>query len=124
MRLTVHLHHRWRGEWTWAEAGSAHEGNGGKASKNVPNKSNSFPAEIAFAGLLLAGFLGRSSRRLAAAGLRDRTGVTGAGALGLRWHKRTDGARSGKGTYTITFTGTDSTNNAITAQSSFTLVIN
>ena len=35
-----------------------------KASNNAPQRSNKIPAGIAFAGLVLAGFLGRSSRKL------------------------------------------------------------
>jgi len=94
------------------------------ASKGLPPKSIPLPAGIAFAGLLVAGFLGRSSRKL-----RGLMCVMVLASLGLVLSAcggvvNTTAQRDpAKGTYTITFTGTDSTNKALTAQSSFTLVI-
>jgi subtilase family serine protease len=97
-----------------------------KASNNAPKKSNPVPAGVAFAGLLLAGFLGRSSRKL-----RQLACVIGLASLGLALSacggvsNNTSGVTNpAKGTYTVTFTGMDSTTSTITAQSSFSLVIN
>lgn len=94
------------------------------ATQKLPGRSKRLPMEIAFAGLLLAGFLGRSSRRL-----RQLASVILLASLGLALSAC--GGTSGstlsdppKGTYTITFTGTDSANTALTSGGSFTLVIN
>lgn len=94
------------------------------ASNNLPAKTNHIPAEIAFAGLLLAGFIGRSSRKL-----RQMACLIALASVGLALSAC--GGTSGntlsdppKGTYTITFTGTDSANTALTSGASFTLVIN
>jgi disulfide bond formation protein DsbB len=73
--------------------------------------------------LLLAGFLGRSSRKL-----RGLAAIVGLLALGLGL-SACGGSSSvtvsnpPKGTYTITVTGQDSTAATITAQNTFTLVI-
>jgi len=97
-----------------------------RAANHPPGNSGRLPAGIALAGLLIAGFLGRSSRKL-----RQLSCVIALASLGLAF--TACGGTSGntaqiqdpaKGTYTITFSGTDSTNTALTAQSSFTLVIN
>lgn len=97
----------------------------GNTSKNNP--SNPAPLAIALAGLFLAGFIGRSSRKL-----RGFAAIVGLLALGLGLSACGGGSGSGsssvsnppKGTYTITINGTDSTTTTITAQTSFTLVIN
>ena len=97
-----------------------------KASNNLPQKSNKVPAGIAFAGLLLAGLLGRSSKKL-----RQLACVVALASLGLVL-SACGGVSGGgtrlsdppKGTYTITFSGQDSVTSTITAQSSFSLVIN
>jgi len=96
-----------------------------KATNNTPKRGNPVPAGIAFAGLLLAGFLGRGSRKL-----RQLACVIALASLGLAL-SACGGGTSGstisdpaKGTYTITFSGTDSVTSTITAQSSFSLVIN
>jgi len=95
-----------------------------KASNQAPKGSSRLPAGIALAGLLIAGFLGKSSHKLrrlacliALASLGLGLSACGGGVTG---RTTPDPA---KGTYTITFSGMDSTNNALTAQSSFTLVI-
>jgi hypothetical protein len=103
-----------------------------KASNNTPKRSNPVPAGIAFAGLLLAGFLGRSSRKL-----RQLACVIALTSLGLAISACGGGggsssstgsggsvANPAKGTYTITLAGKDTTTATITAQQSFTLVIN
>jgi len=96
-----------------------------RPSSNAPKKSKSLPAGLAFAGLLLAGFLGRSSRKL-----RQLACVVALASLGLAL-SACGGTSSNtptvsnpaKGTYTITFSGQDSVTNTINAQQSFTLVI-
>ena len=95
-----------------------------KAGNNTPKKSNPVPGGIALAGLVLAGFLGRSSRKL-----RQLACVIALASLGLvitACGSSVNGntiSDPGKGTYTITFTGMDSTTATITNSSSFTLVI-
>lgn len=95
-----------------------------KAANNTPRRGNPLPMGIAFAGLLVAGFLGKSSRKL-----RNLACLIALASLGLGL-SACGGTVSGnrisdpaKGSYTITFSGADSTNPALTAQSSFTLVI-
>ncbi|WP_348264100.1 protease pro-enzyme activation domain-containing protein [Telmatobacter sp. DSM 110680] len=99
-----------------------------KPSKSTPQKSSKLPIGMAFGGLLLAGFLGRSSRKL-----RQVACVIALASLGLvvsacgGTTSNTGGTTitdPAKGTYTITFTGTDSVTSTVTAQSSFSLVIN
>ncbi len=86
-----------------------------KASNNAPKGSKSIPAGIAFAGLLLAGFLGRSSRKL-----RQLACLIALASLGLALSACGGGVSSNtvsnppKGTYTITFTGADSVTSTIT----------
>ena len=97
-----------------------------RPSTNAPKKSKSLPIGMAFAGLLLAGFLGRSSRKL-----RQLACVVALASLGLAL-SACGGTSSNtptvsnpaKGTYTITFSGQDSVTSTINAQQSFTLVIN
>ena len=83
------------------------------------------PATIAFAGLFLAGFLGRYSRKF-----RSVAGVIALVAIGLAVSACGGGSSSNtvsdppKGTYTITLTGQDSTSATIpTATTTFTLTI-
>ena len=96
-----------------------------KASNHDPRTSGRMPAGIALAGLLIAGFLGRGSRKL-----RQLACLIALASLGLGL-SACGGITSGstisdpaKGTYTITFSGADSANSALTATSAFTLVIN
>ena len=102
----------------------SHAGGSAKAANNMPGKGSPIPAGIAFAGLLLAGFLGRSSRKLrrlacviALASLGLGLTACGGGVSG------TTASDPSKGSYTITFSGQDSTTTTITGSSSFTLVI-
>lgn len=101
-----------------------HTGRSMEASNQLPRKGKPVPAGIAFAGLLVAGFLGRSSRKL-----RQLACVIALASLGLvlsACGSSTSGSTvsdPAKGTYTITFTGTDSTTSSITSQSAFSLVI-
>ncbi|UWZ84669.1 protease pro-enzyme activation domain-containing protein [Occallatibacter riparius] len=99
---------------------------GGSAHASNQKSSGSIPGGLAFAGLLLAGLLGRSSRKLR--GLACVIALT-AIAFGLSACGSTSGGGSSgvsnppKGTYTITLIGEDVTDTSITAQGSFTLVI-
>ena len=83
------------------------------------------PAGIAFAGLLLAGFLARGSRKL-----RSLACLIALGAVGLALtacgssSTSTTTSDPAKGTYTIDLQGADSSTATITASTSFTLTIN
>jgi disulfide bond formation protein DsbB len=84
------------------------------------------PFSVAFAGLLLAGFLGRRSRKL-----RGIAGLIVLAAVGLALTACSSNATLSttvsnppKGTYTITVTGQDQTTASIEATSAFTFVIN
>ncbi len=99
---------------------------GSLKSNSTPKRNKSVPAGMAFAGLVLAGFLGRSSRKLrqlacviALASLGLVLSACGGGSSG----SGTTVSNPAKGTYTITFSGQDSATSSITAQSSFSLVI-
>jgi subtilase family serine protease len=94
-----------------------------KTSRN--NAPNPAPAGIAFAGLLLAGFLGRYSRKfrgiacmivLASMGLA----ISACGGM----NGGTTISDPPKGTYTVTVTGVDSVTTTTTAQTTLSLVIN
>jgi subtilase family serine protease len=98
---------------------------GALKGNSTPKKSSPVPAGMAFVGLVLAGFLGRSSRKL-----RQLACVIGLASLGLVLSACGSSSNStntvpnpAKGTYTITFAGQDSVTTSITAQSSFSLVI-
>ena len=100
---------------------------GVKTSNNSPEKGGikTAPATIAFAGLFLAGFLGRYSRKF-----RFVAGVIALVAIGLAVSACGGGSSSNtvsdppKGTYTITLTGQDSTSATIpTATTTFTFTI-
>jgi len=102
-----------------------HAGGSLKPSNQAPKKGNPIPAGMAFAGLLVAGFLGRSSRKL-----RQLACVIALASLGLVLTACGSSSTSSnapsdppKGSYTITISGTDSTTSSITAQSQFSLVI-
>jgi subtilase family serine protease len=94
----------------------------GTTSKNDGKKTA--PLAVAFAGLLLAGFLGRHSRKFRSlAGLIALLAV----GLGLSACSGINGnslTNPPQGTYTITVTGQDSATATITATTSFTFVIN
>jgi hypothetical protein len=105
-----------------------------KASNNVPKRGIPVPAGIAFAGLLVAGFLGRSSRKLrqlacvvAIASLGLVLAACGGGSSSSSSSSGSGGNTSqdpAKGSYTITITAADSLTSSLTAQQSFTLTIN
>ncbi|KAA6460211.1 peptidase S53 [Acidobacteria bacterium AB60] len=101
---------------------------GHAARGNAPQPgSRNLPAGIAFAGLLLAGFLARGSRKL-----RGLACLIALGAIGMAITACGGGGGSSsstasnppKGTYTVTITGTDSTTSTITNTTTFTLTIN
>jgi len=86
------------------------------------------PATIAFAGLLLAGFLGRYSRKF-----QNLAGLIALLAVGLAVSACGGGGSGGgttppvnpaKGTYTITVAGVDSVTPSIAANTTFNLTIN
>jgi hypothetical protein len=90
------------------------------ASNNSPNPA---PLGIAFAGLLLAGFLGRSSRKF-----HTLAGLIALLALGLAisacgGSNNSTTTTVPTGSYTITVSGQDSTTATITGSTSFTLTI-
>lgn len=96
----------------------------GKASQNnAPNPSR-VPLGIAFAGLLVAGFMGRHARKL-----RGLAALVALLSLGLGLSACGGGSASTtvpdppKGTYTITVTGQDSTTTTITATTTFSFTI-
>jgi len=95
------------------------------AQNNLPGP-NPAPLGVAFAGLVLAGFLGRHSRKLrglasiiALLALGFGLSACGGGGGG----SSTSVSNPPKGTYTLTFTGTDTSTTTITATQSFTLTI-
>jgi subtilase family serine protease len=94
-----------------------------KTAKN--NGGNPVPFTVAFAGLLLAGFLGRGSRKLG--GLAALILLASAGlavtACGTNTVNNT-ATNPPQGTYTITVTGQDTVTSSITGSTTFTFVIN
>jgi subtilase family serine protease len=86
---------------------------------------NPAPLALAFAGLLLAGFLGRSSRKFhGLAGLIALMAVALAvSACGGSSTSNTTVSNPPAGTYTITVTGQDSVTSTITASTTYTFVI-
>lgn len=95
------------------------------ASTTAKNKgSNPLPVTVAFAGLLLVGFMGRKSRKLrglAALLLLATVGLVVSACGGVT---NTPFSNPPVGTYTVTVTGTDSATSTITGTSTFTFVIN
>jgi subtilase family serine protease len=91
---------------------------GKTATTTASNNRGVLPAGLAMAGLLLAGFLGRSSRKL-----RGLACVIALAALGLALtacgssNTNNTVPDPAKGTYTITFTGNDSATATIMATS-------
>jgi subtilase family serine protease len=92
------------------------------AAKNTG--SNSLPMTLAFAGLLLVGFLGRASKKLrglAAILLLASVGLAVTACGGV---VNTPFSNPPTGTYTVTVTGQDSVTSTTTATTTFTFVIN
>lgn len=101
-----------------------HAGNSLKTTASNKDRG-ALPGGLALAGLLLMGFLGRSSRKLSGLACILALAVIGLAMSACGGGNDIGGGTSdpSKGTYTITFTGTDSTTASITAQQSFTLTI-
>jgi hypothetical protein len=92
---------------------------GTKMSKN--NAPNPAPLGVVFAGLLLAGFLGRHSRKFRTMAVLI---VLLAATLAVSSCSSSNSPTNPlTGTYTITLTGHDSVTSSITAQTTFTLTI-
>jgi hypothetical protein len=89
---------------------------------NGPNR-NPVPLTVAFAGLLLAGFLGRGSRKLRALAGLILLAAVGLAVTACGGSVTTTVSDPPKGSYTITVTGQDSTTATITSTQTFTLVI-
>ena len=89
---------------------------------------NPGPVALAFAGLLIVGFLGRNSRKLRALSyvfVLAFAGLCLSACGGVATNTNTNTVPNPpKGTYTITLIGTDSVTSSVTSQSTFTLVIN
>jgi subtilase family serine protease len=95
----------------------------GPAPAPVPNR---LPAEIAFAGLLLAGFLGRHARKFRSAAwiiLLASAGLAMTACGGGSGSSSTTVSNPPKGTYTINLSAQDSVTATITATTTFTLTI-
>lgn len=93
------------------------------SSTNHHDSGKTAPLTVAFAGLLLAGFLGRSSRKL-----RTLAGVIalvaiGAGISACGGSSSNTISNPPKGTYTVTVTGQDSVTASITGSTTFTFTI-
>lgn len=111
-------------------SGSSQKGTGkplhrlGPPTSAKNNGASPLPAGIAFAGLLLFGFLGRYSRKFSAL-----AGLFALVAIGLSVSACGGGGNSvtvtnpPKGTYTITVTGQDSASASITGNTTFTFTI-
>lgn len=94
------------------------------ADGRIPaKKNNRAPMGVAFAGLLVAGFLARGSRKL-----RALACIVALAAIGLGLTACGSGnvsvSNPPKGTYTVTVTGTDSATSTITSQTTFNFTIN
>jgi hypothetical protein len=99
--------------------------NAGRGPAPVPVPSR-LPAEVAFAGLVLAGFLGRYSRKFRSAAwiiLLASAGLAMTACGGSSSSTSTSVTNPPKGTYTINLSAQDSVTATITTTSSFTLTI-
>jgi subtilase family serine protease len=99
---------------------------GGMAKNGAPSPlPGRLPMSIAFAGVLLVGFMGRSSRKL-----RGLAAILLLAAVGLAVSACGSSSDNvtvrnpAKGNYTVTVTGQDSASTAITATTTFTFTIN
>jgi subtilase family serine protease len=112
---------------------SFHRLGGAKIAQNNglrPASSNRAPLGVAFAGLLLAGFLGRYSRKfnqtamlIALLALGLAVAACGGGGGGTTTTTTTTTSNPPKGTYTITVMGQDSATATITGETTFNLTI-
>jgi subtilase family serine protease len=94
-----------------------------RVSSNKTDRTIPVPAGIAFAGLLLVGFLGRYSRKF-----RAMAGLVALLAVGLAVSACGGGGSAivttPSDSYTVTVTGTDSATSTITSTTTFTLTVN
>jgi hypothetical protein len=94
-------------------------------SRGAPPEPGRLPAGLAFAGLLLAGFVGRFARRF-----RTAAWVLVVAAAGLALSACGSSSPSTKvsnpprGTYTVTVNGADSVTTSNTGNTTFTFTIN
>jgi subtilase family serine protease len=86
--------------------------------------TNPIPAGFALAGLLLAGFLGRSSRKFRSMACLVALLSIGLALSACGGNNSTVLTNPPQGTYTITVTGQDSATATITSTTTFTLTIN
>jgi subtilase family serine protease len=99
----------------------------GNTAQNSPPRNTGgspLPLTVAFAGLLLAGFMGRASRKL-----RGLAGLILLAAVGLAVTACGSNVSNtvpnpAQGTYSLTVIGTDSVTSTITSSTTFTFVIN
>jgi len=98
----------------------------GHASRNAPPapRPNRLPAEAAFAGLLLAGFLGRYARRFRSVAWILVLASAGLALSACGGSSTTTFSNPARGTYTITVNGVDSVTSTITGSTQFTFTIN
>jgi subtilase family serine protease len=92
------------------------------SAKNT--RGNPLPYTVAFAGLLLIGFLGRSSRKLRGLVAVLALAVAGLAVSACGGVTNTTLSNPPTGTYTVTVTGADSVTSTITGSTTFTFVIN
>jgi hypothetical protein len=91
-------------------------------TKNNPR--NPVPMTVAFAGLLLVGFMGRASKRLRGLAAVLLLAAVGLAVTACGSSLNNTLSNPPQGTYTITVTGTDSVTSTITGTTTFTMVIN
>jgi hypothetical protein len=91
------------------------------AAKNTGRSP--WPVGIAFAGLLLVGFMGRASRKLRGLAALLVLAIVGLAVTACGGVTTTSTSNPPVGSYTITVTGVDSSTSTITATETFTLVI-
>jgi len=87
-------------------------------------RGNPLPYTVAFAGLLLVGFMGRASRKLRGLVAVLALAVVGLAVTACGGVTKTTLSNPPTGTYTITVTGQDSVTSTITSTTTFSLVIN
>jgi hypothetical protein len=105
-------------------AGNLHAANNASSS-GKRNGVPPLPAGIAFAGLILAGFLGRKSRWLRNAACVLALAVAGLALSACATSAINRGPSDPpKGNYTVTLTGTDSSTTSIKASTTFSFTIN
>ncbi len=95
----------------------------GKTTAAKNTQKSPWPLSVAFAGLLLVGFMGRSSRKLRGLAALLLLAIVGLAVTACGGVVTTSISNPPVGSYTITVTGQDSATSSITATKTFTLVI-